>query len=644
MAERRRWQKNSNYDNKEMFFLFHEVSPIVIIGVILIMVDVCLSLIPSQVVVPVAPRCTPTGNRNQKPPTSIDKQVSPTSSATKTKTSPATHFSSSLIPSQVIRSSTSRTSEQDREPSSQIHVEVESKEEEEQETSSTTTCSSSSQGIKGADHHHQARRKRRPKKKQPKKNAATTPTVSAAAMLHVDKKEDYLLLFLLPTQGNLPDLFWRAIPMEHLRQHPRFHALPSSQQQIQQQLSSLEDVRYFRQDSWQWDALHAGRCTTSQAVAALGFLEPTVGQLLGIPVSWRRGGKGAFVRLRKPALRTLEEMNAVLLGQQQQQQSKDGDESRKQNANTNTWSISNDTSISTSSEQQQSLNSTYTPFVANYNFRPTQQEVKQRRDYSKKLFSRDSNEAAMAIRMMWGNAQESTALLTALNYFCQQEPGLYLVEVGMCGAGLDVNQTTANRSSSLLIGASPDGVLHYSDGRIEALEVKNHCPFLSVPMPRKKQHRRRHKGHNNSGKKKRFFLGDREFEEKAGQYSSTVIFPHYIPQLQLEMLCLGKECRSAVMVRQTATKGALILRMQRDDEWIEEMLHFLHQFQINYVEKGVPPPTDFFWNNPDDRSEQSRYRRFVNRTQELRGQVKVVAVIPNDEIQRVQGRAPMFLD
>ena len=71
--------------------------------------------------------------------------------------------------------------------------------------------------------------------------------------------------------GDLPDVHWRSIPMSHLRCHPNFQPLPPPSQ-----LSALptkEHVRYFRQESWQWDYLHRGRCTTSQTAAALGFLE-----------------------------------------------------------------------------------------------------------------------------------------------------------------------------------------------------------------------------------------------------------------------------------------------------------------------------------------------------------------------------------
>lgn len=431
------------------------------------------------------------------------------------------HIPSTLIPSQVIQSSLLGLSL----PAAEPVVEEPTK---------------STQRRQG---------RKRPKKKSKKKEISKP----------IQPKDPF------PLEGNYPDIYWRSIPLEHLRLHPRVVPLPSTVQK----LDTIEDVRNFRQESWQWDALHRGRCTTSQAVAALGFLEPSTGAALGVPMAWRRGGGGAFARLREPALRTLKEMNTVLC---------DGAIQQEHVLSSNPWS--NSTNNST--------------FAAEYNYERSEHETLTRKKLARKLGS-DEN-VARGIRMMWGNTQESTALLTALNYFSKIDPGLQLKEIGMCGAGLDLNLTSAQ--SSLLIGATPDGILCYSDGTIEALEVKNHCPFFSVRVPRKK------------GRKisKRFFLGDRAFDTSG---KSDGVFAHYVSQLQLEMLCLGPSCRSAVMIRQTATKGALILRMRRDDEWISQMLYWLHKFQREYVEKGIVPPTNFFWENKEDSEEQSRYRNFI---------------------------------
>eukprot|EP00957_Ditylum_brightwellii_P021620 1630383-Ditylum_brightwellii.AAC.1 len=112
----------------------------------------------------------------------------------------------------------------------------------------------------------------------------------------------------------------------------------------------------------------------------------------------------------------------------------------------------------------------------------------------------------------------------------------------------------------------------------------------------------------------------------------------------MEMLCLGPSCRSVIMVRQTATIGAVILRLHRDDEWIEEMLYWLRRFMTNFVHEGTPPPANFFWDNDDDsiHGGGERYRRFVTRTKEIGEAVELVDYVSHSGVQRVmsEGKRP----
>jgi hypothetical protein len=363
-----------------------------------------------------------------------------------------------------------------------------------------------------------------------------------------------------------------------------------------------------------------GRCTTSQAVAALGFLEHAAADVLQIPKTWRRGGVGAYHRLRQEPLRQLDHMNRALCPQDiaENGESSTGskqalDASSKSEGNAMLWENVCDDPTQSSDRF---------PFAAHYRYKVSSQERKLRKAQARRFSLNELS--AKTIRMAWGNSQEATALLTALNYFAREDAGFIMREVGMCGAGLDLNQTTDY--SSLLIGATPDAILCHSDGRIEALEVKNHCPFMT-PWAKK----------GKKGSPNRFIVSDFPFDDKVR------VFSHYIPQLQMEMLCLGPDCKSAVMVRQTALNGARLLRMQRDDHWIEEMLHFLHRFQNEFVAKAQRPPANFFWLD-SDKEEAARYRRFVNTTLEMRKNVELVEHIPNEHIQRVPEEAPLFLD
>lgn len=435
------------------------------------------------------------------------------------------------------------------------------------------------------------------------------------------------------TTGNIPDVHWRAIPLEHLRHHPSFEALPHPDTITT--LDSLEDVRLFRQDSWQWDALHSGRCTTSQATAALGLLESKAGGELGIPRSLQKGAVGAYHRLSQPGLRSLEDMREVLCTGEgnsppeldmldyrvwdTKAADKARDEAEKNEANGN--SGKNGKTKASGQQQQKGFNAFYLPRIK-------KSDLDRRRNILKDYYLKDSSQ--WVARMQWGNAQEPTALLTALNYFTRAVPGTKIREVGMCGAGLDINNTASNEVNGLIIGATPDAVIHYPNGTLESLEVKNHCPFVPMYWGSRKP-----------------INHDKDLFRIRETRLPLDVPPAYVPQLMLEMLSLGPQCRSAVMVRQTATKGAVILRLQRDDEWIDEMVYWLNEFVDRFVNRGVPPPPNVFWDD-NEHSGGERYRTFVNRTKEISLSAQLVARIPHGDIQRVIGSkrhiVPLFLD
>ena len=451
-----------------------------------------------------------------------------------------------------------------------------------------------------------------------------------------------------PRTGNIPDVFWRNIPMDHIRQHPYFIPLPLPEKI--HQLESIEEVRNFRQESWQWDVLHDGRMTTSQAVAALGFLEPLAGEMLGVPKGLRRGGQGAYHRLRKPLKlqSNLEEMNAMLCeggaGMSSSSSSSDCD-------NNNNINDDDDDKNDNDNNSHWTKQSPNYPFAAKYMVPITEEEHNKRRKEMKQLINSSSSGIRFSIRMIWGNVQESTSLLTALNYFWKIDNKVIMKEIGMCGAGLDINNTS---TTGLLFGATPDAVLCHPDGSIEAVEVKNHCPFIPNNYYNDKDRRShtRNKINNNH----RFRLSRQELLPKNGGKATVMI--HNIPQLMMEMLCIGDDCKSAIMVRQSAMTGSLILRLHRDDDWIKEMLYWLNRFNEDYVQKEILPPTNFFHKSMnestsssivDDDVDQLRYKEFLNFTKRIeKDNVELLQHVPNRDIQRATGKfresMDLFLD
>ena len=67
---------------------------------------------------------------------------------------------------------------------------------------------------------------------------------------------------------------------------------------------------------------------------------------------------------------------------------------------------------------------------------------------------------------------------------------------------------------------------------------------------------------------------------------------HYVPQVQVEMLATG--ARSCLYVSATAMQGINVLRVERDDAFLTELLHFIRVFWRRVL-SGEPPDDGLFW-------------------------------------------------
>jgi hypothetical protein len=84
---------------------------------------------------------------------------------------------------------------------------------------------------------------------------------------------------------------------------------------------------------------------------------------------------------------------------------------------------------------------------------------------------------------------------------------------------------------------------------------------------------------------------------------------------------------------------AVLLRVQRDERWIDEMLFWLESFKRLYVDTRTVPPPNFFWDSPNS-TIRARYRRFLAMTQGIGGKqsVEVIHHVQHERIQRVMGK------
>lgn len=435
--------------------------------------------------------------------------------------------------------------------------------------------------------------------------------------------------------------------MKHLRLHPNFDPLPLPSEIFY--LKNLTQVSQFRQDSWQWQALHMGRCTTSQTAAAMGLLEPHAAASMGVPKSLWKAGARAFDRLKEggdgSALVDLDELNEVLFGIEEGEEESwgmeyihfgsDGDKDDDDGGDIITYDVSATNATQNNIKNQIwdiNANGAY-GFAARYLPRDKCEISAEEKAAVKLKF----NHSSLQVRMYWGSAQEATSILTALNYFRFHDPQLRVREIGLCVGNDLLTPQQQELLHGLQIGSSPDAVLAYSDGRLEVLEVKNHCPFVEN-IPNRNRNYYPKKSSSHKYQKYRIQHND----------APAIVPAGYVPQLMMEMLCLGPNCKSAIMVRQTATRGAVILRLHRDDDWINEMLSLLGRFKTEYMDKDIPPPANFFWEDEDPKR-RKQYRAFVARTKQIGDEAELVTYVEHSKIQRVMperglSHVPLFLD
>jgi len=102
----------------------------------------------------------------------------------------------------------------------------------------------------------------------------------------------------------------------------------------------------------------------------------------------------------------------------------------------------------------------------------------------------------------------------------------------------------------------------------------------------------------------------------------------YVVQLQLEMFCIGPNCKSAILVRLSSTKGAVIFKMKRDDEYILMMLKRFQIFYSKFVLTKTPPPSNFDY-------EDALLQRFVEKTNNIaKSKTSIVKRLWPNQIQR----------
>ena len=448
---------------------------------------------------------------------------------------------------------------------------------------------------------------RSPPTRQPATCAAAEGAAPAPSPSSSSESEDEVLSFLAKkvvqqqqqtkratrSKKNLQaNVHWRSISTEELRSHPLYTSLPPPETVA---ITSPRDFALIRQGSWQWDALHSGRLTTSKAACCLGFYEAKASGVLGVPKGLTGHGRvqGAWQQLATEKL--LCERDWALL--------RTPTRSAKPSAPQPPTVRSSKPSVpQPPSAPGLGPSSCWTPSPAQQHpFSHTAPRYVARRGYS----------SVSSARLAWGSAQESTAIVQAINFIHAQnaaggmgglvgrvcEVGLLPAEALACEAGLEEPLAALSLSGSLPpapppsaaeaaatvqslqqltsagllppLGASPDGLVRYYSSSssasccsCEVIEVKCSSPFVTGPRD----------------------------TIAVSPRPAPPLGSWHMPQLQLEILCAGPACTGALLVVMTALQGATIYRVPRDDGYIAEMLHWLGAFTARYLAPPPPPP------------------------------------------------------
>ena len=200
------------------------------------------------------------------------------------------------------------------------------------------------------------------------------------------------------------------------------------------------------------------------------------------------------------------------------------------------------------------------------------------------------------------------------------------------------------RPSLPLMGASPDGLIIYGDGTVEVLEVKCHSPFADNAL---------YAPNISSGSRSAALNAaaaalngtPASYDARTGRFCvqdngpQTSLGAWFIPQLQLEILCAGAHCTGANLVSLSATRGAHVFYVPRDDAYLALMLRLVAALYQTHVQSRRAPPSsaNFGAAHPE-------YAHFLERTLAIANAAMLRAAVPHEAVQRAPDNALFFLD
>ena len=397
-------------------------------------------------------------------------------------------------------------------------------------------------------------------------------------------------------KGRNPNIHWRALSTDDFRAHPRVIGLPPVDGI---QLAGPQTFWWVRQDDPLWDELHDGVLTSRHLLAALGMREPRAARASGLPRAVVQ--PGAIGRVWR------ELHSAPAPGRLE-------------------WRPADE--VARADETNTVYREAFVQCVRNLGAPPWPPARDGRASgYDEKTLRRTAAHfgrgGVASVRCAWGSAQEASAIVAALESALPRDA--VIEEIGMAVLHPDRMPTDELRAAAWAgqlptVGASPDAMLRRTPGGpLEAVEVKNTCPFFELRDDRGA--RGGAGGAREEASPPRFaaFASYIPHAVRETLPSWMVRGPHeslpvqYVPQVQVEMLVTG--ATRATYISASAAQGINLITCRRDDAYLADLLFFLRLFWCS----PAAPQDDFYWSG----AHASRYTRFLKRTEELGVTAKV---------------------
>lgn len=369
--------------------------------------------------------------------------------------------------------------------------------------------------------------------------------------------------------GKIPNMFWCAIAYDELRCQRHFLPLPPVNEL---ELRGPGTWHWVRQDDPLWGQLHWGVLTARHLAGALGLHEPRSAAFLDIPHHMR--SHQSAVHVYKHLMDAQEAFES------------------------SPWQACAD--VDAKNEQTRF---SWVQRCCGHSLISSARAGLKRRQQS--LRAKSWHELSQ-VQCGWGTTQEPTALKKLLESLappcaCLEEVGLAMIDPETSSSNRvnapDISQArrwsrTGDCQSSkekcagskatmpLLMGASPDAMLRFSDGTRAAVEVKNVCPFIQ------------------NGNRFQVCSGGQENSQSNPKHRGPAqrLRANQVPQVQWEMLATGTN--SNYFLSASACQGINLFVVHRHEGYLQLMLRLISEFYTEFVLHRQAPRADFFWGRP----------------------------------------------